>query len=129
MLGGIDRQNEVVRARNLPYKVRLPTREILTTLAFWLRSSVVSVLNSLTTITEAPPLVFGYLIFAALVLRALLATRGRDDLATAVSACVVGGIPFSSTFCLRLSGTLFSRMLGMLQNIALHFAMLYNMSK
>ena len=94
MLGGIDRQNEVVRARNLPYKVRLPTREILTTLAFWLRSSVVSVLNSLTTITEAPPLVFGYLIFAALVLRALLATRGRDDLAIAVSACVVGGIPF-----------------------------------
>ena len=28
---------------------------ILTTLAFWLRSSVVSVLNSLTTIMEAPP--------------------------------------------------------------------------
>ena len=27
----------------------------LTTLAFWLRSSVVSVLNSLTTIMEAPP--------------------------------------------------------------------------
>ncbi|KAJ4482765.1 hypothetical protein C8J55DRAFT_42680, partial [Lentinula edodes] len=38
-----------------------------TTLAFWLRSSVVSVLNSLTTITRAPPSVFGYLIFAALV--------------------------------------------------------------
>ena len=29
--------------------------EFLTTLAFWLRSSVVSVLNSLTTIMEAPP--------------------------------------------------------------------------
>ena len=29
--------------------------EIFTTLAFWLRSSVVSVLNSLTTIMEAPP--------------------------------------------------------------------------
>jgi len=28
---------------------------IFTTLAFWLRSSVVSVLNSLTTIMEAPP--------------------------------------------------------------------------
>jgi hypothetical protein len=27
----------------------------LTTLAFWLRSSVVSVLNSLTTIMKAPP--------------------------------------------------------------------------
>ncbi len=27
----------------------------LTTLAFWLRSSVVSVLNSLTTIMEVPP--------------------------------------------------------------------------
>jgi len=56
-----------------------------------LRSSVVSVLNSLTTITRAPPSVFGYLIFAAPVLRALLATRGRDDLATAVPACVVAG--------------------------------------
>ena len=30
--------------------------EIFTTLAFWLRSSVVSVLNSLTTIMGAPPL-------------------------------------------------------------------------
>ena len=42
---------------------------------------------------EAPPPLFGYLIFAALVLRALLATRGRDDLATAPPACVVGGFP------------------------------------
>ncbi|KIK58661.1 hypothetical protein GYMLUDRAFT_694478, partial [Collybiopsis luxurians FD-317 M1] len=32
---------------------------------FWLRSSVVSVLNSLTTITRAPPSVSGYQIFAA----------------------------------------------------------------
>ncbi len=39
------------------YIKHVPTSENLTTLAFWLRSSVVSVLNSLTTITEAPPLV------------------------------------------------------------------------
>ncbi len=37
------------------YIKHVPTSENLTTLAFWLRSSVVSVLNSLTTITEAPP--------------------------------------------------------------------------
>ena len=79
--------------------------EIFTTLAFWLRSSVVSVLNSLTTITEAPPPVSGYLIFAALVLGALLATSGRDDLATAVPACVVGGTSF---FLFSLPSTIWS---------------------
>ena len=36
------------------YKLALQQVEILTTLASWLRSSVVSVLNSLTTIMEAP---------------------------------------------------------------------------
>ncbi|KAI0079054.1 hypothetical protein K474DRAFT_1659527 [Panus rudis PR-1116 ss-1] len=40
---------------------------------------------------RAPPSLFGYLIFVAPVPRALLATRGRDDLAIAVTACVVGG--------------------------------------
>ena len=40
---------------------------------------------------EAPPPFSGYLIFAAPVPRALLATWGRDDLAIAPSACVVGG--------------------------------------
>ena len=40
---------------------------------------------------EAPPPFSGYLIFAAPVPRALLATWGCDDLATAPSACVVGG--------------------------------------
>ena len=50
---------------------------------------------------RAPPsgLIIGYLIFAALVSRALLATRGRDDLATAVSACVVGGFFISLFIC------------------------------
>ncbi|KAF5375547.1 hypothetical protein D9615_009135 [Tricholomella constricta] len=38
--------------------------------------------------------ILGYLIFAALVPCALLATRGRDDLAAALLACVVGGSPF-----------------------------------
>ena len=53
------------------------TSRFFTTLAFWLRSSVVSVLNSLTTIMRAPPSFFGYQIFAALVPpRALLATPG-----------------------------------------------------
>ncbi len=37
------------------YKEALPLSLIFTTLAFWLRSSVVSVLNSLTTIMRAPP--------------------------------------------------------------------------
>jgi hypothetical protein len=58
----------MVRARppNV-YKPRSPLPLILTTLAFWLRSSVVSVLNSLTTIMGAPPPLSGYLIFAASV--------------------------------------------------------------
>jgi len=38
---------------------------------------------------EAPPPFFGYLIFAAPVPWALLATQGHDDLATARPACVV----------------------------------------
>ena len=37
------------------YIVVLMDFGFLTTLAFWLRSSVVSVLNSLTTIMKAPP--------------------------------------------------------------------------
>jgi hypothetical protein len=58
----------MVRARppNV-YKPRSLLSLILTTLAFWLRSSVVSVLNSLTTIMGAPPPLSGYLIFAASV--------------------------------------------------------------
>ena len=38
-----------------PIKPAHPDFQNLTTLAFWLRSSVVSVLNSLTTIMGAPP--------------------------------------------------------------------------
>ena len=49
------------------YKNSSLTSTILTTLAFWLRSSVVSVLNRLTSIMEALPPLFGYQIFAALV--------------------------------------------------------------
>ena len=44
---------------------------------------------------EAPPPFSGYLIFAAPVLRALLATWGHDDLAIALLAGVVGGSLFS----------------------------------
>ncbi|KAK0201039.1 hypothetical protein DFS33DRAFT_1277355 [Desarmillaria ectypa] len=43
----------------------------------------------------------GYLIFAALVFCALLATRRRDDLAIAVLACVVGGSLFFFAVHLR----------------------------
>ena len=47
---------KMVRARSAClYKSCNLVSEILTTLAFWLRSSVVSVLNSLTTIMGAPP--------------------------------------------------------------------------
>ncbi|ESK85656.1 hypothetical protein Moror_9959 [Moniliophthora roreri MCA 2997] len=67
-------------------------------------SSVVSVLYSLTAITTPSGSVFGYIIFAAPVPRALLATRGHDDLAIAVPACVVRGSfsedpLFSLSFC------------------------------
>ncbi|KAF8345377.1 hypothetical protein F5887DRAFT_966513 [Amanita rubescens] len=51
---------------------------------------------------EAPPPFTGYLIFAAPVLRALLATWGRDDLAAALLACVVGGSLLSLFCCCRL---------------------------
>jgi hypothetical protein len=44
-----------VRGTGRLYKPCTMASEILTTLAFWLRSSVVSVLNSLTTIMGAPP--------------------------------------------------------------------------
>ena len=52
----------------------------------------------------------GSLIFAALALEALLATSGRDDLAAALLACVVGGPPFAFplpfvTVCYCLSTT------------------------
>ena len=66
----------------------------LTTLALWLRSSVVSVLNSLTTITENTFSFTGYLIFAALTSFELcLQLEDGDDLAFAVPACVVRGFP------------------------------------
>ena len=46
----------MVRARvSEVYIVLADDLGFLTTLAFWLRSSVVSVLNSLTTIMKAPP--------------------------------------------------------------------------
>ena len=62
----------------------------LTTLAFWLRSSVVSVLYSLTTITVPLGLVCCFLIFAGLLGGCELARSAlRDDLATALLACVV----------------------------------------
>jgi uncharacterized protein YmfQ (DUF2313 family) len=48
------RAHWVVRAQaRTLYNTRTSLTEILTTLAFWLRSSVVSVLNSLTTIMGA----------------------------------------------------------------------------
>ena len=52
-------------------------------LTLYYRSSVVFVLNSLTTTMEAPPLIYGYLIFAAPAPRALHASLGHNDLATA----------------------------------------------
>ena len=68
--------------------------DFLTTLALWLRSSVVSVLNSLTTITENTFSFIGYLIFAALTSFELcLQLEDGDDLAFAVPACVVRGFP------------------------------------
>jgi hypothetical protein len=48
----------------------------LNTIAVWLRSSVVSVLNSLTTIMRASPSFSGYQIFAALVPREIRGTGG-----------------------------------------------------
>jgi hypothetical protein len=48
---------------------------------------------------EAPPPFSGYLIFAAPVLRALLATWGHDDLAIALLAGVVGGSLFFICYC------------------------------
>ncbi|KAG8213061.1 hypothetical protein J3R82DRAFT_11453 [Butyriboletus roseoflavus] len=57
----------------------------------------------------APPSFFGYQIFAALVLRELcLHLWGRDDLATALPARVVGGsLVFSLLFLFQVSiGTL-----------------------
>ena len=46
----------MVRAHTLEvYMVLADDPGFVTTLAFWLRSSVVSVLNSLTTIMKAPP--------------------------------------------------------------------------
>ncbi|KAF8842479.1 hypothetical protein BDN67DRAFT_372921 [Paxillus ammoniavirescens] len=66
---------------------------------------------------RAPPSFFGYQIFAALVLCELcLQLQGRDDLATAVSACVVGG-SFSPLFfwlCLLFAGFLYHCHLVML---------------
>jgi hypothetical protein len=56
------------------------TPRILTTLAFWLRSSVVSVLHRLTSMIGAPPLLFGYLIFAALALELCLHLLGTMTL-------------------------------------------------
>ncbi len=54
-MSGFPKADMVCALKIARYKKRVPTSKNLTTLAFWLRSSVVSVLNSLTTITEAPP--------------------------------------------------------------------------
>jgi len=52
----MNKRLKMVRARVASlYNPFATLSEILTTLAFWLRSSVVSVLNSLTTIMGAPP--------------------------------------------------------------------------
>ena len=84
-----------VYSRVYKHSLLLPT-DSLTTLALWLRSSVVSVLNSLTTIMGAPPSLLVILFLQPLFPGALLATLGRDDLASALLACVVGGpIPFT----------------------------------
>ena len=73
------------------YKPGLKLFWILTTLAFWLRSSVVSVLYSLTTITVPSGPVCCFLIFDGLLDASELArTVSRDDLAAALLACVVG---------------------------------------
>ncbi|SRR6266550_1204536 len=92
----------MVRAPRQAYINPFKSLRFFTTLAFWLRSSVVSVLNSLTTIMEAPPPFTGYLIFAAPVFRALLATWRHDDLAIALLACVVGGSLFSHLMLLSV---------------------------
>ncbi len=63
----------------------------LTTLAFWLRSSVVSVLYSLTTITTAMPSFVVILIFAALRLSPGLLGWLHHDLGFALPPCVVMG--------------------------------------
>ena len=49
---------------------------------------------------EAPPPFLVILFIAAPAPRALLAPLGRDDLATALLACVVGGFSFFEDFSL-----------------------------
>jgi hypothetical protein len=66
---------------------------------------ILSYLNSLTTIMRAPPSFFGYQIFAALdPCELCLQLQGRDDLATAVPARVVGGSFSSFGFVSSLLG-------------------------
>ena len=89
----------MARAQRIDYKSEAPTLEILTTLAFWLRSSVVSVLYSLTTITTAMPSFVVILIFAALRLGSGLLDQLRHDLGSALPPCVVTG---SSLFFVAL---------------------------
>ncbi|KAI0275449.1 hypothetical protein BC834DRAFT_50465 [Gloeopeniophorella convolvens] len=81
------------------YKPRPLLSEILTTLAFWLRSSVVSVLNSLTTIMGAPPPLLVILFLQPLFPGLCLQPGRRDDLAAALLACVVGGSPLLFLCC------------------------------
>ncbi|KAI0275435.1 hypothetical protein BC834DRAFT_49355 [Gloeopeniophorella convolvens] len=81
------------------YKPRSLLPEILTTLAFWLRSSVVSVLNSLTTIMGAPLPLLVILFLPPLFPGLCLQPGRRDDLAAALLACVVGGSPLLFLCC------------------------------
>jgi hypothetical protein len=69
-----------IRARLPTFLIHARTWRNLTTLAFWLRSSVVSVLHRLTSMIGAPPLLFGYLIFAALALELCLQLGGTMTL-------------------------------------------------
>ena len=95
LFGDASERVDMVRARSVGGIIALAGRPgFLTALAFWFRSSVVSVLDSLTAIMKVSSSLLA-LIFAVLVPRALLATRGRDDLVIALPACVVGEPLFS----------------------------------
>ena len=66
----------------------------------WLRSSVVSVLHSLTTIMRAPLSSLVILFLTPPLPPGLCLRPGRhDDLAATLLACVVGGTPPPSLFC------------------------------
>jgi len=91
---------------------------------FWLRSSVVSVLNSLTTIIGALPLLLVILFFDTPAPWALLATWGCDDLAAAVLACVVGGPPLVFSSAILLLGRHLTDIHGW-QTIFMGWSLLY----